>query len=157
PQIEQGQLTLIERWSLGVSMLPLSSVARLSIVVDGFPWAIQVYVQVALATAPLVSVAGCQVEPLSVDTSTPPTTPPADVAVPEIVTAFPSWTVAPADGELIVETGGVVLVDFVAETSPEIRLCGCTPMSAKRFTVACCIEASGESPSGLSASRPHTH
>ncbi len=49
------------------------------------------------------------------DTSTPATTPPPEsVAVPLIVTVLPFVNVAPADGEVIVEVGGVVSVDAVA-------------------------------------------
>ncbi len=62
----------------------------------------------------VVSVAGCQVEPPSVETSTPATTPPpVSVAVPVIVTALPSGSRFRAVGEVIVEVGGVVSVDFV--------------------------------------------
>jgi hypothetical protein len=42
PQIEQGHVTATETPAPGDSMLPLSSVARVRIVVDGFPWAIHV-------------------------------------------------------------------------------------------------------------------
>ena len=54
-------------------------------------------------------VAGCQVEPPSVDTSTPATTPPPGVCSPAplIVTVLPFATTAPPDGEVIVEVGGV--------------------------------------------------
>ena len=66
--------------------------------------------------------AGCQVEPPSVDTSTPATTPPpVSAAVPVIVTFVPSVTFAPAAGDVIVEVGAVVSVDFVARTSPRQR------------------------------------
>ena len=58
-----------------------------------------------------IVVTGCQVEPPSVDTSTPATTPPPEsVAVPLTVTVLPLVKVAPADGEVIVEVGGEVLV-----------------------------------------------
>src|SRR6266536_179216 len=70
PQIEHGQETLTEAPALGVSRFPLSSTARDLIVVDGFPCAVQVYDQL------VVPVAGCQVLPPSVVTSTPATTPP---------------------------------------------------------------------------------
>ena len=40
PQIEQGQFTLTVTPGPGFSRLPLSSTARDSIVVVGFPWAI---------------------------------------------------------------------------------------------------------------------
>ena len=59
-----------------------------------------------------IVVTGCQVVPPSVETSTPATTPPpASVAVPLMVTAEPSDKVAPDDGDVIVEVGGVVSVD----------------------------------------------
>ena len=67
----------------------------------------------------MVNVAGCQVLPPSVETSTPATTPPpASVAVPVIVTAAPSWRFAPTAGEVIVELGGAVSVDAVAARQP---------------------------------------
>ena len=66
-----------------------------------------------------IVVAGCQVVPPSVETSTPATTPPpASVAVPLMVTAEPSDTVAPCDGELMDDVGAVVSVDAVAAVSP---------------------------------------
>src|SRR5919109_3056028 len=65
PHSEQGHVTLTETPALGVCRLPLSSTARHLIVVDGLPWAIQVYDQL------VVPVASCQVAPPSVDTSTP--------------------------------------------------------------------------------------
>ena len=46
-------------------------------------------------------------------------------------------------GEVIVEVGGVVSVDAVAGVSPDISVVGCTPMSANRFTVACCMAVIG--------------
>ena len=42
PQIEHGQFTVTVRPAPGVSRLPLSSTARVLIVVVGAPWAIQV-------------------------------------------------------------------------------------------------------------------
>ena len=64
-------------------------------------------------------------EPPSVETSTPETTPPpVSVAVPETVTALLSWTVEPAVGEVIVDVGGVVSVDPVAATMPVISVVG---------------------------------
>src|SRR5690242_10961158 len=102
PQIEHGQAMFTEV-PPGVSVLPLSSVARDSIVVDGLPCAVQVYDQVTLAAAGDMVVTGCQVLPPSVDTSTPATTPPPSVAVPETVTLAPSARFAPAEGEVMVE------------------------------------------------------
>jgi hypothetical protein len=55
-----------------------------------------------------VPVAGCQVVPPSVETSTPATTPPPEsVAVPEIVTGVPSAKLAPGAGLVIVDAGAV--------------------------------------------------
>ncbi len=72
-----------------------------------------------------IVVTGCQVVPPSVETSTPATTPPpASVAVPVMVTGAPSEKVAPGDGEVIVEVGGVVSVDIVAAVSPAISVAG---------------------------------
>src|SRR5947208_10240872 len=73
----------------GVSMLPLSSTARLFSVTKPVTSGVQLYVQLS---RPL---AGCQVTPPSVDTSTPPTTPPASVAVPLTITLTPLCSVAP--------------------------------------------------------------
>ena len=88
--------------------------------------------------------AGCQVVPPSVETSTPATRPPpASVAVPVTVTVSPLPRLAPADGEVITAVGAAASVLAVAVTSPVIRPYGCTPMSASRFTVACCIRESG--------------
>src|SRR5262245_44962192 len=69
----------------GLSTLPLSSVARDLIVTWPAPDARQVYDQLPRP------VAGCQLAPPSVDTSTPPTTPPPwSPAVPVIVTLVPT-------------------------------------------------------------------
>src|SRR5215470_19852646 len=106
----------------------------------------------------VIVVAGCQVVPPSVETSTPATTPPpASAADPLIVTAAPSDSVAPEDGDVIVEVGAVVSADAVAAVSPDISVAGCTfPMSANRFTVACCMAESVlfDNPP---LSRPHDH
>src|SRR6476646_10584217 len=86
PQIEQGQPMVTVLPADGASRLPLSSTARDRIVDVGLPCAAgQVYVQL------VVPVAGCQVVPPSVDTSTPATLPPPEsLAVPETVTVAPS-------------------------------------------------------------------
>src|SRR5712664_637339 len=70
PQMEHGHATLTDTPAAGVSRLPLSSTARDLIGVDGTPWATHEYDQL------VVPVAGCQLEPPSVETSTPATTPP---------------------------------------------------------------------------------
>src|SRR5580700_6533412 len=104
-------------------------------------------------------VTGCHVEPPSVDTSTPATTVPlADVAVPETVTVLPFWTVAPDEGDVMVEVGGVVLVIDGPVTSPDISVAGCAPIMDSRLTVACCMALSvgSSSPSWLAFS-PHAH
>ena len=110
-----------------------------------------------------IVVTGCQVLPPSVEISTPATTPPpASFAVPLMVTAEPSENEAPWDGEVIVEVGGVVSVDAVADVSPGISEAGWAPMSASTFTVACCMAGSGgvrlpASPAPAAWSRPNDH
>src|SRR3954447_10510097 len=103
-------------------------------------------------------VTGCQVEPPSVDTSTPATTPPpASVSDPLMVTADPFERLAFRAGEVIVEVGAVLSVDGVAGVSPAIRLAGWTlPMSANRFTVACCM-AESVAPDEPPLSSPQAH
>src|SRR3981081_275096 len=76
-------LTVTPTLDDGLSRLPLSSTARLRIVVAPETPGVHEYVQLA---AP---VALCQVVPPSVETSTPATTPPVSLAVPETVTAVP--------------------------------------------------------------------
>ena len=65
-------------------------------------------------------VAGCQVVPPSVETSTPPTTPPVSVAVPVMVVKLPDCTVPPV-GEVMVEFGGTVSVDCEAAAKPACK------------------------------------
>src|SRR5881275_1113612 len=111
PNSVHGQSTPTAVPGPGVSMLPLSSVARVRIVVVGAPWAIQVYDQA------LVPVAGCHVSPPSVETSTPATTPPpVSAAVPVTVTDWVGSSCVDGVGDVIVEVGGVVSVDFAAVT-----------------------------------------
>ncbi len=94
------------------------------------------------------------------DTSTAPTTPPTSLAVPEIVTGWPVGTVAPAprarDGRPV---GAVVSVDAVAGAQTRHATWrGWTPMSANRFTVACCIRASAGAPApSCGLVQPHDH
>ena len=59
--------------------------------------------------------------------------------MPLIVTGAPVGSVAPSDGDWIVDTGGVVSDDGLAGMSPAASEPGCTAMSANRLTVACCI------------------
>ena len=60
-----------------------------------------------------------------------------------IVTVVFAGTDPPEAGEVIVETGGVVSAEAVAVVSPVRMVAGWAPMSANRFTVACCIAVSG--------------
>src|SRR6266566_8853030 len=151
PKTEQGQFTLTTAAGPGVCRLPLSSTALDSMAAVGLPCATHVKVQF------VVPVAGSQVLPPSVDTSTPATTPPpASPAVPVIVTVVPSEMLAPAAGDVIVDVGAVVSVDAVAAVSPEISVEGCAPMSANRLTVTCCMVES-DLPDGFALSRPHDH
>src|SRR5690349_7995630 len=60
-------------------------------------------------------------------------------------------------GALTVAVGAVWSVDWLAAASVAIRVAGCTPMSAKRLTVACCMLRSGVLLSGLRSSRPQDH
>jgi hypothetical protein len=86
----------------GVSRLALSSTARLRIVVVPAVIGVQVKLQVSRPSA------GCHVDPLSVETSTPPTTPPPlSLAVPEIVVGKPHVNVTPDEGEDMIEVGAV--------------------------------------------------
>jgi hypothetical protein len=63
------------------------------------------------------------------------------------------------------EVGGVWSVEPVAGTSPDMSVAGWIPMSANRFTVACCMFGSGGLPLGtvvdefqaLVLSSPHDH
>src|ERR1700704_703385 len=107
PAMVHGQAMLTVTLGESVSTLPESSVARAMIVAAGEPWAFHVY------DHEVVPVAGCQVAPPSVETSTPATTPPVSVAVPVIVTLEPSETPAPADGLVIVASGAALSVDCV--------------------------------------------
>src|SRR3954452_19041029 len=69
-QMEMGPWTETEMPAFGVSMLPLSSTARLRMIAVPFWFGDQVYVQLNRPTA------GCQVPPPSTETSTPATVPP---------------------------------------------------------------------------------
>src|SRR5437899_11169633 len=93
-------------------------------------------------------IAGCHVAPPSTDTSTLPTTPPPlSAAVPLIFTTGPT-TADPSTGDTILETGDVLSCDGTAGVRLGCRFPGWTPMSANRFTVACCTR--GSSPRGSS-------
>src|SRR5262249_61041839 len=100
--MEHGHATLTVTPADGVSRFPLSSAALVRIVVVGLPCATQLYDQL------VVPVAGCQVVPPSVETSTPATTPPpVSAAGPETVTAAPSARFAFGAGEGRGEVGPV--------------------------------------------------
>ncbi len=58
----------------------------------------------------------------------------------------PCAKTVPGTGEVIVEVGAVVSVDWVAGARVASGVAGCTPMSAKTLTVACCAFGSAGSP-----------
>src|ERR1700680_4766956 len=88
--------------------------------------------------------AGCQVVAPSTEAPTPPTTPPpASVAVPVIVTGIPADTTPPGSGNVIEDVGATVSEEAEAVVRGDCNVAGCTPISANRLTVACCIDASG--------------
>ena len=76
------------------------------------PTGVQEYVQLA------VPVAEDHVAPPSNDISTPATTPPTSVAVPEKLIGDNVVKVVPVAGEVNFVTGGVTSVDAVAAVSP---------------------------------------
>src|SRR3954451_9455701 len=76
----------------GVSVRAESSVARVLIDTVLLTLGVNVY------DHDVVPVAGCHDVPPSIETSTPPTTPPTSLAVPLIVTGEPTATVAPSAG-----------------------------------------------------------
>src|SRR5919106_1858821 len=125
--------TVIVMPAPGVSSLPLSSAARVRMFRVPDEPAENVYVHVP---RPL---AGCHVVPPSVETSTPPTTPPpVSLAVPVTVTWLPGATVLFAAGAVIAEVGAVASDDGVAPVRSLCNVAGCAFMSASRFAVACC-------------------
>src|SRR5438874_1865560 len=151
----QGRVadTLIATPADGFSMLPVSSYPRLLMVTVPLPDTTQLNDQL------VAPVAGRQVAPLSTDTSTPDTIPPPEsVAVPVIVTADPAVKFAPLAGDVIVDVGASASAETEAPISPACSVVGCTPMSAKRFTVACFMRRSTAVPArSCVASRPHAH
>ena len=88
-----------------------------------------------------------------------------DAGVPVIAVDSPFLRDLPWVGEVMVVVGAVWSVDSVASTRLLCRVEGCAPISASRFTVACCIVGSGGSsegsvaklPQALVLSRPHAH
>lgn len=106
----------------------------------------------------LVPEAGCQLL-ASVETSTPPTTPPPlSVAVPVTVTGVPTLALLPDAGAVIVADAPVLSVLFAAALSPAWSVAGWASMSASRFTVACWMAGSAAGPAfSCTASRPQVH
>ena len=75
-----------------------------------------------------------------------------------IVTGVPALVAVAIRGEVIVEVGASASVEAAAATRPDCRVAGCAPMSASRFTVACCIRTSAAAdPRSWSPSSPHAH
>ena len=93
------------------------------------------------------------------DTSTAATIPPPlSVAVPETFTVLPFVMALPAVGVVIVATGGVASVDWVAAWSVSSNVPGWAPMSASTLTVACCMSTEGLGPTpSWWLSRPQDH
>ncbi len=61
-------------------------------------------------------------------------------------------------GASMLEVGAAPSVDLAAGTSPDCRVAGWASMSASRFTVACCMRASGAAlPRSWLLSRPQDH
>src|SRR5437867_10690896 len=136
---------------LGVSRLPLSSMARLMIVLVPVLVGVQAKLQFSRP------VAGCHVLPPSTDTSTPPTTPPpASVALPVTVIGVPTGMFWPLTGNPTVDVGGVRSVLALAGERPGCSVPGCAAISANKLTVACCMSvlAAGPALSCVSSS-PH--
>ena len=78
--------------------------------------------------------------------------------MPLIVICWPGVTLAPFAGTVITDDGAAVSEDAVAATTPDWIVDGCAPMSANRFTVACCMRASAARlPRSWFASSPHAH
>src|SRR6266566_2475182 len=69
----------------------------------------------------------------------------------------PAWIAAPFAGDVMVDVGGVVSVVSAAGSNPGCSVTGWTPMSANRFTVACCILRSALTPRPLLESNPNDH
>ena len=80
--------------------------------------------------------AGCQLAPLSSDTSTPAMTPPLSVAVPWIWYGVPTTGAGPA---VMLVVGLTMSVVAEAAARAVIWVRGWMRMSANRFTVACCM------------------
>ena len=77
------------------------------------------------------------------DLDTPTTPPPVSVAVPVMVTGLPAVDSRAGRRRGDRRGRGVVSVEAVAATRPDCSVAGCTPMSANRLTVACCMRDIG--------------
>ena len=70
----------------------------------------------------------------------------------------PEEKVAPLEGEVIVAVGAVKSDDWEAAVKPACNVPGCTPISANKFTVACCISGlTVVDPPQCWPSSPHDH
>src|SRR3954470_24026044 len=135
-RLVQGQspcTTLIVIPGPAASRLPLSSIARVRRIALPSDPGVQSYLQLG---AP---VAGCQVLPLSTETSTPATAPPpTSVADPLIVRRAPLGTEAAGAGDTMVETGAnmslvcAVVISGRVGSAPACSVPGATPMSVNR-------------------------
>src|SRR5438128_10517469 len=152
----QGQpcgVSVIATPELGCSRFPLSSAARLMIVVDPLVAAVQAKVQLSRP------VAGFQVIPPSTETSTAATRPPpVSAAVPVTVIDVPTGKLWPLTGNVTVEVGGARSVEGLAGNKPDCGVAGSAPMSANKLTVACFISGLALGPAvSCVASSPHPH
>ena len=151
-----GTLTLMPA-PTGVSMFPLSSVARLLIsTVPGGPWRPHVRPVRAAGRAMPRRAAVYR----NLDASDNAAAEVRRRAADDDVVSLLATSIRPT-GETIVELGAAESADAVAAISADCSVAGCAPMSANRFTVACCIARSGTcaagEPRSCSESRPHAH
>src|SRR5664279_510863 len=130
PKTMAGPTTVMPAADSAADVLSESSVARTRMADALYERSGAVYDQ------ELVPVAGCHVAPPSTVTSTPATTPPESVAVPETVTWVPS-AMFPAVGVLMVTAGGGWALEADVATRPGCKLVGWTPMSARTLIVSC--------------------
>src|SRR5438105_3910535 len=120
----------------GTSRFALSSTARVLMVT--VPACAGVHVCVHRLCPGAHPDTGCHVAPPSTETSMPATRPPPkSAALPVIVAGC--WRPNALVGGSMVDAGEAASPDIIAGTSPGWIDAGCTPMSANRFTVACCI------------------
>ena len=84
--------------------------------------------------------------------------PPVSVAVPVMVTRSPLPTAAPLAGDVTADTGLAASADALEPINPDCMLPGWAPMSANRFTVACCkARLGGADPRSWLPSSPHAY